>query len=277
MNTPSVYEYNNFRKFLHDWYEAERSRDRNVTKSDVSRRLGLPNTRSYFTDVLGGKLVTELFQDRFAVLLGLDPEESRFFRTLVRFNQATLPDERELAFDQLVALNRTPKRILDPREYLYYRHWWYGAIRALLAIEDHAEDFSAIACRLVPSVTARQVREAVEVLEELGMIGRNSQGFWKPVDASITTGDGCRDEMVVQLQLQQLDLARHAAMTRFDSPKEIATNTLHLSEGALAKVRERLMRFRSEVRAIAHKDDAPATCVYNLCLALFPLTTKVKP
>src|ERR1035437_2671991 len=124
MPPPIVYEYNDFRKFLADWFAAEHLLDRGLTKSEMSRRLGLPNTRSYFTDVLGGRQVTDLFLERFVVTLDLDPEEARFFRTLVRFNQAKEPEEREQAFDQLVALNRTPVNVLDPRAYQYYRHWW---------------------------------------------------------------------------------------------------------------------------------------------------------
>ncbi|MEN9309746.1 MAG: hypothetical protein RL173_3678 [Fibrobacterota bacterium] len=277
MNTPSVYEYNDFRKYLKDWFESARAGENRLSKSEASRRLGLPNTRSYFSDVLGGKIVTELFVERFVVFLGLDPEKARYFRTLVRFNQAQTPDERETAFDQLVALNRTPKRVLDPVEYSYYRHWYHGAIRALLAVEDYADDVAALASRLVPSVTVRQAKESLALLKELGLIRKNAKGLWKPTESTLSTGEGSHHEMVLQLQMQQFDLARRAVMTEFDSPKEVATNTLHISRSALDKIRTRFTRFRSEVRAIAHKDDAPATDVYNLCLALFPLTSKVKP
>ena len=277
MDAPIVYGYNNFRKYLADWFVWTKSRDRKLTKSAVSRRLGLPNTRSFFNDVLAGKLVTELFLDRFVEVLALPPEEARFFRTLARFNQAASPEEREIAFDQLVALNRTPQRVLDPREYRYYRHWWNGALRALLAVENFGDDWTALARRLVPRTTAKQAREAVELMESLGLVAKGADGFWKPREGTLSTGEGSRDELVLQLQMQQLDLARRAVLAKFDQPKEIATNTLHLSDGALDKIRQRLARFRSEVRAIAHKDDQPPTRVYNLCLALYPLTTKVRP
>lgn len=274
MPLPTVYEYNNFRKYLSDWYDASKSLDRSLSKSEVSRRLGLPNTRSYFTDVLGGKPVTELFLDRFVILLALGDDEARFFRTLVRFNQAATPEERELTFDQLVAMNRTPKRILDPREYRYYRHWWNGAIRALLAVEDHADDWGGIASRMVPAVTARQAKEAVELMESLGMVAKDSRGFWKPRETNISTGEGSRHELVLQLQMQQLELARRAVMTDYDQAKETATNTLHVSDAALERIRKRFSRFRSEVRAIAHKDASPPSRVYCLCMSLFPLVRK---
>jgi uncharacterized protein (TIGR02147 family) len=276
MRPPIVYEYNDFRRFLADWYTARNQEERSLTKSEMSRRLGLPNTRSYFTDVLGGREVTDLFLERFVAVLGLDPEQARFFRTLVRLNQAKEPDEREQAFDQLVALNRTPVEVLDPRAYRYYRHWWNGALRALFAVEDHADDWSAMAARLVPAITAKQARDAVSLMAELGMVERDAGGFWKPTQGSLSTGDRSREQMVLQNQMQKFELARRAVMTDYGKPKEIATSTLHVSRSALDRIRRRTDRYRSEVRSIAHKDEFAPTEVWELALALFPLV-QVKP
>ena len=56
--TPNIYDYNDFRKFLGDFQEAKRSVDRRFTKSAICKELGLPNSRSYFNDVLNGKPVS---------------------------------------------------------------------------------------------------------------------------------------------------------------------------------------------------------------------------
>lgn len=274
METLSIFGYQDFRRFLLDWWQARQVGERDLSKSEMSRRLGLPNTRSYFTDVLAGKKVTELFVERFLVALELTAEEGRFFRALVQFNQAETPEDREVAFDRLVSLNRTPHRRLDPREYSYYRHWWNGAVRAVLAIEDHKDDWERLAARIQPAITARQAREAVDLMRELGLAALDERGFWKPTQATLSTGSDNRDELVLQMQMQQFDLARRAIMTRFRDPKEIATSTLSLSRGGVELVRQRVERFRSDVRSIAHKDPDPADRVYSLCLALFPLTTE---
>lgn len=274
METLSIFGYQDFRRFLLDWWQARQALEPDLSKSEMSRRLGLPNTRSYFTDVLAGKKVTELFVDRFLVALELTAEEGRFFRALVQFNQAETPEDREVAFDRLVSLNRTPHRRLDPREYSYYRHWWNGAVRAVLAIEDHADDWDRLAARIQPAITARQAREAVDLMRELGLVALDERGVWKPTETTLSTGSDNRDELVLQMQMQQFDLARRAIMTRFRDPKEIATSTLSLSRGGVELVRQRVERFRSDVRSIAHKDPDPADRVYSLCLALFPLTTE---
>ncbi|QQS03613.1 MAG: TIGR02147 family protein [Fibrobacterota bacterium] len=272
MEHASIFAYNDFRLFLRDWWTTRNASDRELTKSEVSKRLGLPNTRSYFTDVLAGKKVTELFVERFTQVLDLTVDEARYFRTLVQFNQSDTPEDREVAFDRLVSLNRTPYRRLDPKEYRYYKSWWNGALRAVLAIEDHGEDWEALAVRLRPAITTKQAKDSVLLMEELGLVRRDERGFWKPTETTLSTGNDIRDEMVLQLQMQQFELARHAIMSPPGPPRDFATSTIHVSQSGLSHIRERLDKFRSEVRSIAHKDPEPADRVYSLCLAFFPLT-----
>lgn len=51
----TIYDYNDFRAFLGDWYASEKLRRGKFTKAEVSRLLGLPNSRNYFSDLLGAR------------------------------------------------------------------------------------------------------------------------------------------------------------------------------------------------------------------------------
>ena len=108
-NCPVIYSYNNFRRFLADCQQARQTTEKRFTKSALSKLLGLPNTRSYFTDVLKGRKVSNVFIDRFIKIFELNKDEAQFFRVLVLFNQAENVEERELYFDQLISLNTDPK------------------------------------------------------------------------------------------------------------------------------------------------------------------------
>lgn len=278
MTHPSVYGYTDFRRFLVDWLKVRQDEDARFTRSEFHRRLGLPNTRSYLPDVLAGKEVSPTFLDRFAIALELSPEEARFFRVLVRFNQAKSVDERELAFDQLVALNKTPRTVLDPDHYRYYRHWWNGAIRALLAIHDVGDEPRKVAALLAPAITEGQAKESLQLLSELGLIAMGEAGFWKPTDHTLTTGEGARGDLVRQLQGQQLKLVQNAALKPASIDGQVvATNTISVSEEGLAQVRKRLETFRSELRSIVHKDPNPPTRVHLVTLSVVPLTRQDRP
>ena len=271
MGTVSIYDYSDFRKFLEDWQALEQSRDSSMNKSEISRRLGLPRTRSYFTDVLGGKKVTATFLDRFASILNLTKDETGFFRALVAFNQASSPEERETTFDTLVSLDRSPRSQLPKEQFAYYRHWWVGAVRAVLSIKDHAEDWTRLAKEIRPAITPVQAKNAVEFLVATELVER-VDGYWKPKVNALTSGDAIQDEVVLQLQLQQFQLARSAIMTDFGCEKDVTTNTLSVSATGLASILRKIASFRSEILSIVHKDEHSPDRVYQLCLAFFPLS-----
>jgi len=272
---PIIYGYTDYRKFLEDWLEARQKHDRKFNRSEMHRRLGLPNTRSYLSDILAGKDVSSTFLERFVIVLELTSDEARFFRVLVRFNQSTSPEERELAFDQLVALNRTPRAILDPRHYRYYRHWWNGAVRALLSIHDIGDEYRKLSNLVQPSITEAQAKESLVLLAELGLVEKNAKGFWKPTTHTLSTGEAARGELVRQLQVQQLGLVQTAAIRPGPSGQVVATNTISVSEKGLEMIRKRLERFRSEIRSIVHKDENPATRVHLVSLAIVPVSREV--
>lgn len=78
MDEPSVYSYNDFRKYLEAWQEWAQSKNPEFSKSEVSRRLGLPRTRRFFTDVLAGRKISATFVERFLALLQLERDETRY-------------------------------------------------------------------------------------------------------------------------------------------------------------------------------------------------------
>lgn len=277
MTSRSIYEYSNFRTYLADWYQAEKIRRGKFTKGEVSRLLGLPNSRNYFSDLLGGKPLSETFQERLVELLGLAKAEAAYFRALVRFQQASMPDERTIALTQLRSLDRKPRTVLRSEQLEYFRHWRHGAIRALLDTGDYGDEPSRIAKALSPSVTSPQARASLKLLERLELISKNSQGFWKPNDRAVTAPETDRDAFILELQLQQLELVRKSLLTKKAPRRLVATNVLSISTEGHELLRKRLEEVLAEVRSQVHQDPAPSERVCQFILALVPLTQEKVP
>lgn len=277
MTSPNLYEFKDFREYLKAWWEAEKARRGKFPKAEVSRLLGMPNTRNYFTDVLGGREVTETFVERFVALLALPKDEARFFRALVAFQQARTADERDAAFDRLVSLNRSPKTQLSAAQYGYFRHWWHAAVRALLDTGDWKEEPERIAATLVPSITPGQARDSLKLLLELGLIAPDAQGFLRPAHQSVAGPEGTREELFLQQQLQQLELVKQAMLRRDGPSRKVVTNLVSVSQEGLRHLFEQIEKSRSEVRSIAHKDPHPAERVCQVVLAVVPLNEERTP
>lgn len=95
-NEPRIEAYQDFRAYLADWHAWRQRLDPTFSKAEFSRRLGLPNSRGYLTQVLAGRVVSDAATERFVVAMGLEGEKARLFRILVRWNQAASEEEKEL-------------------------------------------------------------------------------------------------------------------------------------------------------------------------------------
>lgn len=270
---PNVYEYNDFRKFIADYQKAAFDQDRTFSKSRMARQLGLPNSRSFLCDVLRGKRISSSFIERFIALFGFNAEEANFFRVLVRFNQCDNADERELHFEQLISLNRSPKKQLYKDSYGYYKNWYNSALRALLNVYDFdGTDFAALARKMVPSVPIPKIKQAFNLLLRMEMIARDGNGYYKPVDSAISTEEYVRDEVLRQFQIKCLKLASNAIISNTGCPQTIAVNTVSVSQTGLKRIEKQIDHFRSQVRSIVHKDEEKPEKVYQVDVLLFPMS-----
>ena len=267
---PIIYHYNNFRHFLADYQAARRSQDRRFTKSAICRKLGIPNSRSYYNDVLAGKPVTPTYIERFVHLFGFNADETKFFRVLVKFNQAEETSERELYFEQLISLNKTPKRELSKDMCSYYGAWYNSAIRAAIETFNFTDDYETLAKRIIPPITGKQARDSVQLLKRLNLIGKDDKGYLRPTEKSIGAGPGIDPELLKQYQLTCLDAAKQAIIKNTTQHQIFSTNTISISAEGYERLVKRLARFKSEVRSLVHKDQNPADRVYQLDMQLFP-------
>ena len=279
MDRPDVFAHNDFRIFLAAWQTWRQTQDRSFSRTEFVRRLGMPRTRSFFTDLLRGKSLTPTFLERLLQVMELPKEESQFFRALVKFNQASNAQERELYYEQLVALNRSPRTFLDPDSFSYYKDWRNAALRNALDLLDwDGEDPGSVGRMFKPRLTPGEVKRAFAVLRELGMVEKNPSGAWKPVQKVLSSGDARTDEPVRQHQLQCLELAGQSLLE--DLPpgeRDASTLFVTVSDEAHAFLLRRLEKFRAEIRSIVHKDTLPATRLLHIDLFLHPLIRTETP
>jgi len=128
-------------------------------------------------------------------------------------------------------------------------------VRALLDTGDWKDEPDRIAATLVPSITPGQARESLKLLVALGLVAKEAKGFLRPAHQAVTSPEGTREELFLQLQLQQLELVKLALLRR-SGPRRLF---------------EHMEKARSEVRSIAHKDQLPAERVCQVVLAVVPL------
>jgi uncharacterized protein (TIGR02147 family) len=270
---PDIFEYIDFKKYLADYHTAKRLIDPGFTHAYICHKLGQPHSRSFFDNIVKGrKKLSPTFIDLFVKLLNLGPAESKFFRALVNYNQAGGSEEKEFYFDQIVQLNQTPFKLLDKETYAYYKEWYHGTIRSLLAIMDFKNDYKDLAGRLCPAISVKQAKESVALLMKLGMVGRDGNGHLKPVDKVLSTGESVKDHVLKQYQVKCLELGKQAIVGSENQPCSTIAYTVFVSDTGYKRILNRMDQCKKEIRSIIHKDEEPPKRVYQINLQLFPKT-----
>jgi uncharacterized protein (TIGR02147 family) len=266
----NIYAYLDFREYLKDYQEKRQAKDKKFTKAQLCRLLGLPNTRSYFVNVLKDKEVSREFVERFILALSLNGDEAQYFRVLVQFNQCRNGKEREFLLDQLISLNKSPKALIPLSAYRFYREWYHSAIRALLDVIDVADDTVELTRRLHPQISAGKISDSLNLLRELDFIRMDAKGFWKPTDKCISVGSYVQDQLVKQYQLQCFELGNSALLESSRGKKNFSTVTMSMSKETRDKIEKKIQLLKSQIGALVNGDEHKADCVYQLNMQFFP-------
>ena len=270
----SLFSYTEYRRFLRDYFNEKKLENKGFSLKILADRAGF-KARDYLLRVMNGS--RNLSQSGVCMLsqaLRFSEKEANYFASLVGFNQAKGPKEKEFFYEQMSALRKYGHhQKLRDDQFETLSEWYYCAIRSLLPVFDFKDDFAAIARFLDPPVTPSQAKKAVQTLQRLGLLQRNAAGTYEPAVSAVTTGDDVSSVALMRFHQQSLDLARRALERYPSDMRDVSGVTTSLSAAGYEKVRNEIRRFRKRVMDIASADCAEEA-VYQLNLQLFPLSRR---
>jgi uncharacterized protein (TIGR02147 family) len=270
---PAIFEYIDYRKYLRDYYDARKVLEPGFSHTFICYKLGQDKSKTYFSNIIAGRRdIGPSFIDRFIELLELSSDEAKYFRALVSYNQTMSPKEKEFFFDQLVRLNRTPRKFIEQNEYEYFRTWHHSVIRSLLDVIEVNGNYKDMPRLFSVPISANEIKKSIDLLADLGLAKKDSSGNFKPTEKVLSTQDNVKDEIVKRYQMACLELGREAIAASAPDSHKMSTLTFSCSQQAFNRISERLKQLRSEIRSIIHKDEEKSSSVYHINLQTFKLT-----
>jgi uncharacterized protein (TIGR02147 family) len=271
----NIFEFIDYRRYLTAWRESEKKANPGLTHEYLCAKLGQKN-RTYFSDIEAGrKLIGAEVLDRLISCIGLKGAEAKYFRALVGYGQPATYEEKEFWFEQIVALNNTPRTIVDQSTYSFYKEWYHSTIRALLDVLDTKDEYEKISRLLYSRVTADQVRESVQLLKSLGLIAPNERGFLKPTEKILITGDAAKHELLRRFQVANHRILGEILKKDEDGTHDSTQMTVSVSREGFERIMKRIKQLRSEIRSITHKDENKANRVFKVALHIYPESMEV--
>jgi len=269
--TPAIYSYFDFRKFLQDAYQVRKKQRGGFSYRRLATMAGF-SSAGYFSKVLGGTCnVSEGAALRLAEAFALGEHESEYFLQLVRYGQASGHAEKRLHFERLLQMRRGGATTLEHEQYELFSHWYLVAIREAVEFLEFKDDYEALGKALWPPISAEEAQQAVDILSRLGLIHQESSGFWKRVDVILTTGEQWRSFAIAEFQLRMMELAHDSMDTTPRPLRDYSTLTLSVSGESVERIRVILKEARQSILEVA-RADMQTDRVMQLNMQLFPLT-----
>ena len=207
----------------------------------------------------------------------MDTKEQELFADLVRLDQARSDRERNQAYQRLRRRSRErhPRARLEETYFRVLSLWYTQPIRELTQSPDFREDPSWIGRRLSPTIRPAEAQRALQMMLEVGLLGRDEAGKLRPTESPFSAGVRVRALADRNCQRAMLERARDAVGTNADAM--ILSQVVVLDDATWQEIRERVARFEAELLdfAQAQREKLPPDAhldAYHIGVDAFPLS-----
>jgi|MDSW01.1.fsa_nt_gb uncharacterized protein (TIGR02147 family) len=270
---PQTLDYDDYREFLRELIGYLRLTSRSFSFRKFSRKAGYQSPNFLKLVVEGQRNLSEESITRFAKAFELSAKEEKDFGHLVRFNQSKSDVERNKNYRLLKRNRPGPAAEIHAAQYDVYSKWYALPIRELSTTPDFKEDPEWIASQFIQSVSIHQAKRALELLQKVGLLVRDTSGKLKAATARLRTGVevplAVRNFHRAMLEQAQQSLDKFTTKDR-----HVSSLTQALTRAQYEEVCERVDAFREEL--LQNMEDVPSKStdaqIYFVGFEVIPLT-----
>jgi uncharacterized protein (TIGR02147 family) len=261
-----------YREFLAGWFEREKAHRPGLSLTMLGRKLSMDPSLLGKIFQAERHLATSRIQP-VCDLVGLSGSRAEYFRHLVLHAKSKTAREAQACFERMQELRRIAPVPLEDAQESYWDRWIHVALRSFLICGDFGDDWGALGAMLCPPQGASAVKLAMRTLERLGMIRKDSQGYWRPTEPFVRDRQGSPSRALRNYHRQCLLLALEA-LERFDpARRNISSVAFTVDETEYAHVVGMIEDLRSRVQTRSAKLARPDRVV-QLNLQLIPLASR---
>lgn len=275
-NKINIYDYSDYRKFLQEFYELEKSLDSSFSYRVFAAAVGMD--ASLLLKILQGKRhISPKCIDVFVNFFHFKDAKAGYFREMIAYGKAKNDEDVRSHFETLQKMRPAACRELDEARYRYFQQWYYPMIRSALDVFNYrgTQDAAALGECCIPKLSASQVENAVNALLQLGLARANKDGRVVPTDAHLKTMEHWLSACISDYQSSIAELAGKSIQNTPKEKRDISTLTMALDSRQIDKIREILAKTRKAIVNVVNAMP-PQICdsVYQLNFQLFPMMKK---
>ncbi len=266
-----IFEYDDYRKFIKDFYSLNKSLDSKYSYRYLAKAAGYKSPSAFLEVISGKKNLSDEGALKFARALKLNKMELQFFKTLVFFNQATNLEDRS-RFAKDISKLRLNKKIvsLSETQYKLFEQWYYTSIIEMVSLPGFKEDPEWIADHVIPPIQTRQASIALEELIKMGLLARNEEGSLVQKESNVSTPSEVSSAYVANWHREQMKKAAESIDRIPREMRDISGVYFSFSLENMKAIKDLVHRFREEILELSSRQ-ATKDIVFQLNLQLFPV------
>jgi len=268
----SIYEYTDYKKYLNDAFTSMKANKKTFSHRMFARLAGFSSSNFMLFVMQGKRNLSSEGIHKVAKGLKLSKKETDFFDNLVRFNQAKSNSEKNFYYSKIMSHKKCSKaKKLEMGQYEYYSKWYIPVIREMITMKGFKPNSKWISKKIKPRISEAEVKRAIKILFELGLIKRDEDGKLVQQERHISSGDEVKSLAVANFQHEMINLAAKSIEETPAKMREISSVTFTISKDDLPEVKKMIQEFRSRFAGtIAEIKDGDN--VYQFNMQLFNLT-----
>ena len=271
----SVFEYQNYRRYLCDYYEAQKRTRSGFTYAKFSVQAGIRSPNYLKLVIDAQKNLTAKNVICFTKALQLNETAADYFEALVQFNQAKNSMEKEFYQSRMKRVRSRFKgdseKTLEEYEFESISNWLHHAIMVLTNVQWFRDNPQWIKQRLYNLATQEEVAQVLERLEKINLIHRDKDGRLRQSFRQIKTKPELQRVSAKMFYEGLLKRAVQALNICTPEEREYSAYIVGLSPEQVPELKKRVREFMKDLNDWAMETSKPSQ-VYAFTFAGFPLT-----
>lgn len=275
---PAPQEYTEYRAYLRAMVAHLKATTKTFSYRAFAQRGGFGSVGFLKHLVEGERNLALKSVEKVARGLGLSEQEARGLELLVLLHEAPNDVERTRLLRRLRA--STVRRQLTGDDFELYSNWYVIPTRELLGLRGLNAEPAEVATRLWPRVGIREAKQALDLLERLGIAQRDDVGQLVSKEGTLETAPQVKSLAVRNYHRDMLQRAAQSLEELPTTERNVTSVTVRLTCAQYQAVCALIDGFENQVlekaSESAHDQGLEDTEVYNLSLALVPATRRAK-
>lgn len=241
-----------------------------------ARRLGLEDTSSITKIMNGNRDPGDKITESLIGYFNFNTKDATYFRDLVRLSKIRKDPRMSVLLMEKMSKEfpNSMDRLLDEKTFSTISNWFYLPLREMTRLNGFQEDPVWIAEQMHFKVGARDIRQALDTMIELGLLYRDAKKRLQIAEGRIQTTNDIASEAIKRNHEQSLENAKTVVRSVPLQEREFQSESLVFSTKNLDQAKQMIREFREKFSQTFEEEHGDS--VYQIQLQFYPITKTLK-